>query len=187
MRSLGVILLLLPFGLFAQNKTVSKPGWRMTTATGLVTGETNTRAVFQISGGLVYRHHFAGIGFGYDMYGFNSFPLFAGWNMDFGRKRIGFLYAHAGYSLPGHYKKDEEFSKTADRLRGGFYMDAGIGYRFHLGSFNHLSFSAGYSRKDLTHKETFTFCTTGDCAPDIHEYKYRYGRMIAKLSWELGY
>ena len=188
MRSIGIILLLLPFCLFAQNKKVSKQGWRMITTMGLVAGESNTKPVFQLSGGLVYKHHFGGIGVGYDMYGFNTFPLFADWRMAFGKKKTGFLYANAGYNFRGNYKEEEEFSKTADRLRGGFYMDAGIGYRLRLGSFNRLSFSAGYSRKDISHKKTFIyFCITGDCPPDIHEYKYSYGRMIAKMSWELGY
>ncbi|HKO80070.1 MAG TPA: hypothetical protein VJU78_06740 [Chitinophagaceae bacterium] len=178
----------LPLSLLAQNKKVSKPGWRMITAAGLVTGESDTKPVFQLSGGLVRDRYFAGIGIGYESYRFNSFPLFADCRMSFGKKRIGFLYANGGYNFPGHTKEETEFSKTSDRLKGGFYMDAGIGYRVRLGTFNKLSFSAGYSRKDIRHIKTFVYpCFTGDCPDNIDEFKYSLGRMVAKMSWELGY
>jgi hypothetical protein len=188
MRSVGIILLLLPFGLFAQNKKVSKPGWRIITTTGLVTGESDIKPVFQLSGGIVYDRHFAGMGIGYDMYQFNSFPVFADWRMSFGKKQIGFIYANGGYNFPGKYKEENEFSKIEDRLKGGFYMDAGIGYRIPLGHFNRFSFSAGYSRKNISQLKSFVYpCFTGDCPEDIHEFRYGFGRVIAKMSWELGY
>lgn len=189
MKRIGIALLFfLPSLLFAQNKKASKPGWRMITSTGLIAGESDTKPLFLWSGGIVYHHHFAGIGFGYDMYRFSSFPVFADWRMSFGKKKIGFIYANGGYNFPGKYKEEDEFSKTKDRLRGGYYMDAGIGYRIPLGHFNRLSFSAGYSRKNISQLKTFVYpCLTGDCPEDIHEYKYSFGRIIAKMSWELGY
>lgn len=188
MKRIGIALLFLPLGIFAQNKKISKPGWRMISSAGLVTGESNTKLSFQLAGGIVFDHHFVGIGIGYDMYQFNSFPVFADWRMNFGKKRIGFLYANGGYNFPGSYKEETEFSKAGDMLKGGFYMDAGIGYRLPLGSFNRLSFSAGYSRKNIRHIKTYVYpCITGDCPEDIHEFRYGFGRIIAKMSWELGY
>ncbi len=188
MKKTTLVLLFLPLGLFAQNKKVSKPGWRMITSTGIVAGESDTKPVFQLSGGIVYDRHFAGIGIGYDTYQFNSIPLFADWRMSFGKKQIGFIYANGGYNFPGKYKDENEFDKASDLLKGGFYMDAGMGYRIPLGNFNRLSFSAGYSRKNIRQLKTFVYpCLTGDCPENIHEYKYGFGRIIAKMSWELGY
>lgn len=188
MRYTVIALFFLPVGLFAQGKKTAKSGWRMITSAGLIAGESDTKPVFQLSGGIVRNHHFAGIGIGYETYRFNSIPVFADWRMDFGKKRIGFLYAQGGYNFPGHHKKEIEFSKTSDRLKGGFYMDAGIGYRIRLGAFNRLSFSAGYTRKDIRHIKTFVYrCFTGDCPDNINEFKYSFGRMVAKMSWELGY
>ena len=188
MKRVGIILLFLPLGLFAQNKKTSKPGWRMITATGLVTGESDTKPVFQLSGGIVYDRYFAGFGIGYDMYQFNSFPVFADWRMSFGKRKIGFIYTNGGYNIPGKYKEENDFSKTSDRLKGGFYIDAGIGYRIPLGALNRLSFSAGYSHKNIRQLKTFVYpCLTGECPENIHEYKYSFGRIVARMSWELGY
>src|SRR5687768_7760535 len=187
MKRIILVLLFLPLGLLAQNKKDLKTGWRTVTTTGIVAGESDTRPMFQFSGGIVYKHQFAGIGIGYDMYQFNSFPVFADWRMSFGKRQIAFLYANSGYNFPGKYKEENEGFKTSDRLKGGFYMDAGIGYRLRLGNFNRLSFSAGYSRKHISRPKTFVYpCLTGDCPENIHEYKYGFGRIIAKMSWELG-
>ncbi len=188
MRYTIIALFFLPIGLFAQNKKAAKPGWRMITSAGLIAGESDTRPVFQLSGGIVRNRYFAGIGIGYETYRFNSFPVFANGQMDFGKKRVGFLYASGGYNFTGHNKEDNEFYKTTDRVKGGFYMDAGIGYRIRLGALNRLSFSAGYTRKDMRHIKTFVYpCFTGDCPENINEFKYSFGRMVAKMSWELGY
>ncbi len=188
MKRSVIVLLFFPFYLFSQNKKATNPGWRMITSAGLVAGETNTKSVFQLSGGLVYDRHFVGIGVGYDSYQFNSFPVFADWRMSFGKKEIGFLYANGGYNLSGNHKEENEWAKTNDQLKGGLYVDAGIGYRLRLGTFNRLSFSAGYSRKNNRHIKTFLYrCSTGDCPEDIREYRYNFGRMIAKFSWELSH
>lgn len=188
MRYSIIALIFLPLGLFAQNKNTSTSGWRTITSVGLVAGESDTKPVFQLAGGIVRDRHFAGIGVGYESYRFNSFPVFANWQMDFGRKRTGFLYASGGYNFPGHYRGEDEFSKKTDRLKGGFYMDAGMGYRIRLGMFNRLSFSAGYTRKDVRNIKTYAYpCYTGNCPDNINEFKYSLGRMVAKMSWELGY
>jgi hypothetical protein len=190
MKQIIFAVLFLPLGLFAQNKKTTVSGWRMITSTGLVAGESTTKPLFQLSGGIVIDRHFAGIGFGYETYRFNSIPVFANWQMDFGKKRTGFLYANGGYNFPGHNKEEAEFSKKSDRLKGGFYMDAGLGYRIRLGMFNRLLFSAGYSRKDVRNIKIYSFpCYTANCSDNINinEFKYSLGRMVAKMSWELGY
>jgi hypothetical protein len=188
MKYLVIACLLVPLGVLSQSKKTPATGWRMITSTGLIAGETDSRPVFQLSGGVVRNRHFAGVGIGYETYRFNSFPVFADWRMDFGKKRIGFLYCNAGYNIPGHHKEETEWSKSSDRVKGGFFMDAGIGYRIRLGTFNRLAFSAGYTRKDIRHIKTYVYpCITGDCPDNINEYKYSLGRMVAKMSWELGY
>jgi hypothetical protein len=187
MKEIAIILFFLPLGLMAQNKKASKPGWRVIATTGLAAGESATKPIHQVSGGLVYGKYFGGIGFGYDSYQFNSFPLFADVRMNLGKKQRGFLYTNAGYNFRGKHNDDPEFSKTIDRLKGGFYMDAGLGLRLHFNSFSRLTFSAGYSLKNISHFKTFVYpCFTGDCPENIRQFEYQYGRIIAKISWELG-
>ncbi|MEO6220989.1 MAG: hypothetical protein ABIO81_11210 [Ginsengibacter sp.] len=187
MKQIGIILLFLPLGLLAQEKKTSKPGWRAITSIGSVAGESATKPVFQLSGGIVYGRYFTGIGAGYDMYKFNSFPVFVDWRMIFGKKRIGFFYANGGYNFPVNYREETEFAKTKDQLKAGFYMDAGMGCRIPLGGLHRLSFSAGYSRKNMGQLKTYVYtCITSPCPEDIHDYKYTFDRIIAKISWELG-
>ena len=187
MKQVGIILLFLPIGLLAQDEKTSKPGWLTITSMGVVSGESNNKFTFQLTGGLVYGRYFTGIGFGYDMYQFNSFPVFVDWRMGFGKKRTGFFYAAAGYNLPGKYRNENEFSKISDGLNAGFYMDAGVGYRIPVVGLHRLSFSAGYSRKNMGQVKIFRYdCVTSPCPDDIRNYKYTFGRIIAKMSWELG-
>lgn len=188
MRYIIIAFLFFPLVVSAQGKKSFKTGWRIITSAGLIAGETDNRPAFQLSGGVVRSRYFAGVGIGYETYRFNSFPVFADWRIDFGKKRLGFLYGNAGYNFPGSYNEETEFFKTSDRIKGGFFMDAGIGYRIRLGTFNRLLFSAGYTRKDIRHIKRYAYpCITGDCPDNINDFKYSLGRMVAKMSWELGY
>lgn len=154
---------------------------------GLATGQSNTKSLFQLSGGVKYSRFFTGVGIGYDTYEFNSVPVFVDWRVRFGKRQTGFLYANGGYNFPGKYKEDTDFSKTEDGIKGGFYTDLGLGYRIPLGGLHRLAISAGFSQKNITQRKVFVFpCLTGDCPEDTREYKYRFNRIVAKLSWELG-
>ncbi len=187
MKIAGLLLLFLPLSILAQNKKIAKTGWHTITSIGIVTGEANNKPVYQLSGGLVFGRYYIGIGLGYDTYQYNSFPLFADWRMGFGRRNSGFLYANGGYNVAGNIKNENEFSKTKDESKGGFYMDAGIGYRIPTGSLHRFSVSAGYSHKKIRRQKTFIYpCFAGNCPEDVYDYRYNFGRIVAKMSWELG-
>ncbi|RYY14497.1 MAG: hypothetical protein EOO04_30115, partial [Chitinophagaceae bacterium] len=132
MRTLIIAILFSPLCAVAQ-KNQSRHPWRVISAVGLLAGETDTKPTFQLSGGIVKKRHFIGAGIGYELYRFNSLPVFADWRMDFGKKKSAFLYGNAGYNFPTHQKKkEEEFLKVSESFRGGFFMDAGIGYKLRL-------------------------------------------------------
>lgn len=186
-KKIMLLLLLCPLFSLAQVKQKQQLKWNMLASAGLAAGESNTKPVFQLSGGLKYSRFFTGIGIGYDTYEFNSIPVFADWRMMFGKKRAAFLYANGGYNFPGKYREDNDLSKTEDGIKGGFYGDLGIGYRMPLGSLHRLAISAGFSQKNIRQRKVFVYpCLTGDCPEDIREYRYRFNRIIARLSWELG-
>ncbi|MEP7374209.1 MAG: hypothetical protein ABI675_12515 [Chitinophagaceae bacterium] len=192
MKRWGIILLFLPFCLVAQQKKTVKPGWRSIATAGFSAGESGASPVFQLSGGIRYSRFFSGIGIGYDLYEFNSFPLFADWRMGLGKQQLVFVYAMPGYNIPGKFTKEvSDFRTVTERQMGGFYMDAGIGYRIPSGILSRLSFSAGYVRKSFAHKKIFANpCGTVPCtdlpAPEKYVYRYNYGLITTKLSWELG-
>jgi hypothetical protein len=186
-KEIVLMLLLWPLMSMAQGKQKQQLKWSTIASAGLAEGESDTKPVFQLAGGLNYSRFFTGIGAGYDTYEFNTVPLFVDWRMKFGRNRAAFLYANGGYNFPGKYRRDDDFSKTADGIRGGLYTDIGIGYQVPLGSLHRLALSAGFSQKNITQRKVFVFpCLTGDCPEDIREYKYRFNRIVAKLSWEIG-
>jgi hypothetical protein len=191
MKRALIILLFLPGALLAQTKTTVKPGWRSIATAGFSAGESGASPVFQLSAGITYSRFFNGIGFGYSSYEFNSFPVFADWRMNFGKQQLVFVYAMPGYNIPGKFTREVNFFGTIDeRLSGGFYIDAGIGYRVPLGLLNSLSFSAGYIRKSVSHEKVYAYpCSIMPCSetpPDKYVYRYNYGLVTTKLSWELG-
>ena len=192
MKRFGIVLLFLPFGLIAQDRQTGKPGWRSIASAGFTAGASGPSAVFQLSGGITYSRFFNGIGIGYDLYEVNSFPLFADWRMSFGKKQLVFVYAMPGYNIPGKFKKEvSDFRTVAERQTGGFYVDAGFGYHIPLGILSRLSFSTGYARKSFSLKKIYTSpCGMIPCTdpppPDKHVYRYNYGLITTKLSWELG-
>jgi hypothetical protein len=191
MKRWGIVLLFLPIGLIAQPKKTVKPGWRSIATAGFAAGESGANPVFQLSGGITYSRFFNGIGIGYDLYELNSFPVFADWRMSFGKQQLVFVYAMPGYNIPGKFTKEvSDFRTVNERQKGGFYIDAGIGYRIPLGILSRLSFSAGYIRKSVSHEKIYSYpCGIRPCsntAPEKYVYRYNYGLITTKLSWEFG-
>ncbi|MDP4265227.1 MAG: hypothetical protein Q8941_22055 [Bacteroidota bacterium] len=184
-----IIAVLLPVVSFSQGNS-SRSSLNTIVSVGMASGQSTAKPLFQWTGGMSYGRYFSGVGIGYDQYQFNSIPVFADWRMGIGQNKLAFVYADGGYNFPGSYKSDPEYLKTSDRLKGGFYMDAGIGYRIPLSRLHRLVFSAGYSRKNNAQEKIFTYpCGVDPCIDtpqDVYTYHYNFSRIITKLSWELG-
>lgn len=188
MKKLILLLLVLPVLSFGQEKNTAFKKWSAIGSAGLVVGQSGNRPVFQLSSGINYQQFFTGMGLGYDSYEFNSIPVFADWRFKFGKRQIGFIYGLAGYNFPVKNKEVFESSKTSESVRGGVYFDAGLGCRIPVGKVNRLLLSTGFSQKDIRQRKTFVYpCFTGDCPENIYNRNYSFGRLTAKLSWELGY
>src|SRR5688572_23487962 len=189
MKTIAVILLLLPLCISAQQKQSGKTNWRTITSAGFVAGQSGVAPVFDLSGGITYSRYFTGLGFGFDAYQFDAFPVFADWRMGIGRSRLLYLYATPGYVIPERHKNEGEPTRT-DKMQGGFFMDAGFGYRIPINMMHRLSFSAGYRHKALSHEITYNYgCSGTPCVeipPNIYVNHYKYGVITTKLSWELG-
>jgi hypothetical protein len=182
-----IIAVLFPAVIFSQ-ESLSKSRLNTIATVGMAAGESTAKPLFQLTSGFSYDRWFTGIGIGLDHYNFKSIPLFADWRMNFGKSSSAFLYANGGYNFPYNNKSnDNTFYKTSDRFYGGFYMDAGLGYRIHLNSLDRILFSAGYSRKNIINKVGYTYpCFNPPCNEETYEYHYNLGRIITKLSWEFG-
>jgi hypothetical protein len=182
-----IIAMLFPVLSFCQENS-AKPRLNTIASGGIIAGESVAKPLVQLSSGMFVDRWFTGIGVGLDYYNLTSIPLFADFRMNFGKKRFAFAYANAGFNFPINNRTDEEWAKISDKYKGGFYVDAGVGYRIRINRANHLSVSAGYSRKDITEEKIFEFpCgIVGPCNPtNTYDYHYSFGRIVAKLSWDL--
>jgi hypothetical protein len=182
-----IIAAFFPLFTFSQDKKPC-PCLNTIISGGVVAGESAAKPLAQLETGIKYDRYFTGIGIGLDHYYLKSIPLFAGWRMNFGKTRLFFLYINEGYNFPYNNKSlNDNTFKTTDDFNGGFYMDAGVGYRILLTSYHRLLFSAGYSRKDIVNKVGYTYpCFDPPCLEQIYNYRYSLGRIITKLSWEFG-
>lgn len=182
-----IITVLFPVLSFSQENS-SKSRFNTIASVGFAAGEGTVKPLFQLSAGLRYGRFFTGAGLGFDQYNFKSLPLFADWRMNFGRTGSGFLYTNWGYNFATRNKSGSyNWFTTTDRFDGGFYMDAGVGYRIHLSSLHRLLISTGYSQKNITNTVGYTYeCFYPPCPEQVYSYYYNLKRIVTKLSWEFG-
>jgi hypothetical protein len=189
MKSGFVIVMFLPFLCFGQPKDKGRAGFHSILGAGAMAGESRTKLFLQYSAGLQFDHHFAGIGVGYDGYRLNTIPVFADWRMNFGPRRVLFIYANVGASFAANYPKEEKTEYFRQYARPGLYTDAGFGYRAFLGGSHRLSLSVGHSLKRITdvHESKFP-CGFVPCdgPPSRNMYRYNYTRIVVKAGWEFG-
>jgi hypothetical protein len=182
-----IIAVLFPL-LSCSQESSSKSRLNTVASLGIIAGESTAKPLFQVVSGVAFRKWFTGIGAGLDYYNLKSIPLFVDCKMKFGETGSGFLYADGGYNFPFDNKSEfRGFQPTSNRFLGGLYIDAGVGYRVKINSFHRLSFSAGYSRKNIVNKIAYhPFCPAGNCPEDVYKYHYTTGRIVTKFSWEFG-
>lgn len=193
MKKLTLVVFLLPFFAVAQlNEKQHTTAFTTITSAGFLAGESGVKLVGQLSAGFSFSRYFAGVGAGYDAYRFNSLPLFADLRVSFNREKTAFLYVNPGYNFSLHNKNKTAPFIIEDNVKGGLYMETGIGYRVKLNNKHNLSFSGGYSFKKITEYKKYAYpicgvagCTTGDWV-ETYKYPYKFGRIIFKMSWEMG-
>ena len=182
-----ILAVLFPIEIFSQENS-SKTRLHTIASVGMVAGQSTAKPLFQAEAGIFYDRLFTGLGIGLDHYRFRSIPLYIDGRMHFGKSKSVFVYGSGGYNFPYNNKsEDGDWFKTTDRFVGGFYLDAGLGYRVKFTSGHHVILSAGYSRKDVVNKVGYTYlCFSPPCEEVVYNYHYNLGRIITKLSWEFG-
>ena len=187
MKKLLFVLWFMPLTLLAQENENLFFKWSTFGSAGLTVGQSGGKPIFQLSSGINYNRFFTGIGVGYDNYEFNTIPVFADWRWRFGKKESGFIYAIGGYNFPAKNKDIFEWAKISDKLNGGIYFDFGIGGGLAVSKSNRILFSAGFTRKAIRQQKIFVYPCFNNCDEELYRLKYSFGRLTAKLSWELGY
>ncbi len=184
-----VIVMFLPLFCFGQPKEKGKAGFHSILGGGAMAGESRTKAFFQYSGGVQYDHYFTGIGIGYDAYRFNTIPVFADWRMNFGLRRVLFIYANVGANFGANFQKEEKTEYSRGFSRPGLYTDGGFGYRMQLKHSQRIFLSVGHSFKQITDVHEFKYpCGFAPCYQSVttNAYRYQYSRIVIKTGWEFG-
>lgn len=146
---------------------------------GLLIGENGTDLMLQTINGIAYKSYFSGIGFGVDYYQFNSYPLFFDQQVDFGKKKSGFIYGDLGYNFNAKNKPGRDiYYYNTYHFTGGVFTGLGVGTKIKFDKNNSFLLSIGYSYKELNLK----IRTTGPAdGVDYSSYKYGNGRIVLKL------
>ena len=181
-----VIVMFLPLFCLGQSKEKGKAGFHSIIGGGTMIGETRTKAFVQYSGGLQHKQYFAGIGIGYDAYRLNTIPVFADWRMNFGSRRVLFIYANVGANFAANIQREEKTENYRGFSRPGLYTDGGFGVHVPLGHSQKLSFSVGHSFKQITDVHQFSYGIAGQETVNTNAYRYKYSRLVIKTGWEFG-
>jgi hypothetical protein len=189
MKKWWLIVLLLPFASLSQEqekeKDVPRLNLHVIASGGVATGEKDTKAVAQLSGGLVFGSFFTGAGIGIDFYHFKTIPVFADLRYSFGPKKALFVYANGGYHFTATRNFEPVFA-TKDVLKGGLYLDGGFGVQVIASPKDRVGISFGFSRKSNVHIVRYSPC--GGTCPDevVSRSYYTFNRIVSKLSWNFG-
>ena len=127
----------------------TKPSFVASVQGGLLEGEAGSAFQLKAVNGFQRQSWSAGIGVGVDYYHTRSLPLFLDLRKSFGKgEKTPFVYANGGYHFPWLKTGEQEWNDVD--VKGGMYMDVGIGYAFPAFKNTKLFFSAGYSQKNYS-------------------------------------
>jgi hypothetical protein len=108
--------------------------------------------------------------------------------MNFGPRRVLFVYANVGASFAANIPKEEKTDYSRGFSRPGLYTDGGFGYRLPLGHSQRISLSVGHSFKQITDVHEFSYggFLRGNQPVTTNAYRYNYSRIVVKTGWEFG-
>lgn len=165
------------------------------TNTGITIGSEHPGITVQTIHGIRHKSWFAGIGVGYDNYGYKSIPVFADLRKTLGSntKWQPFVYADAGLSIALYdhtYPSKLPYSDGAPlyELHNSFMGEAGLGISTSLGGSKRLGISAGYSYKHFSYVEYYYYFYVdpgpGFGFPPYGKQEIDYNRLAIKLQFQ---
>jgi len=182
MRKIFLILLFTAAEMcvYAQKRKIT---FRSINAVEYLIGQNADGWGFQSVNGIAWKNYFTGIGMGTDYYPYNSYPIFFDQRIYIGKKRSLFGYGNLGYNFNDKKNKPgkEIYYYSSYHFRGGVYTDIGIGMRIPLKKNNFITFSGGFSYKEIYIKTTsINECLVAPCTVDYNNYQYANGRVTLK-------
>lgn len=156
--------------------------FRSLNSVAITGGESPAAAAYETVNGFNFSSWFAGLGAGLDNYHFKSVPVFIDGRKYLGNKEELFLLGNIGGNFPVQKKAAKEFSyHDSYYFKGGFYADAGIGYRFPLVKKTSLIFSISNSYKSMQARSiVYTECFAAPCPVTFKDYHYNFYRLMVR-------
>ncbi len=148
---------------------------------GFVAGKLPVTFAAQTENGITYKNWFIGAGFGIDNYYKKTLPLFVAIKKEFPFKTNSlFLYVNAGTNF---IAKDKVITNvfSTESSQGGFYGDAGIGYKIKSGKRSSVFFNLGNTVKNIKETETTTDFLG---MPGIYESQHKFSRIAFKTGYQ---
>lgn len=148
---------------------------------GFIAGKLPVAFAAQTENGIAYKKWFAGAGLAIDLYYKETLPLFAAFKKDIGLKSNSlFLYVNAGKNIVVKDKKIVSAFSTIE-TKGGFYADAGVGYKIKIAKKNNIFFSIGNTVKNIRVIEI-----TSDFLgmPGISDTQYKLSRLVFRMGYQ---
>jgi hypothetical protein len=174
--------------LFAQQERISRPlRFQSINNIGLLEGQAGSAFQLQTVNGAQYKSWFAGVGIGLDYYRYRTIPLFLDVRKEFGKRSNKlFIYADAGMNFYWERDKDVKQFPVDDKIKNGFYGEAGVGYMWKLNQRMHLIFNAGYSYKNFTEKGTYLFMNPilANMSYPVEKINNNLNRLVLKVGIE---
>jgi hypothetical protein len=175
--------------LFGQQKSISRPlRFQSINNIGLLEGQAGSAFQLQTVNGAQYKSWFAGVGIGLDYYRYRTIPLFLDVRKEFGKRSNKlFIYADAGMNLYWERDKDVKQFPVDDKIKNGFYGEAGVGYKWKLNQRINLLFNAGYSYKNITEEGTYLYMNPilAVMSYPVEKINNNLNRLVLKVGIEL--
>ena len=178
-----MVLIILLFIIWGNTIAQKKQGvvFNSYNSIGFVAGKLPIGFTAQTENGIKIKGWFIGAGFGIDTYFAESMPLFTAVKKEFiFKKNSFFLYAAAGENLIVKNKTIVGTFTTVQR-KGGFYGDAGVGYKIITAKNSSVYFSLGNTIKKQTES---AFASDVFGMPGIYYTQYKFSRIAFKLGFQ---
>lgn len=172
---LWICFWLLPDAACAQQDTLK---FQSIISGGVVIGQQGFGGVVDAAGGLGNQHFFAGVGIGYDSYGYHSLPLYVSTRYYPEFIPHGFGFGKLGYNVGLRNKVDWQLGSFEEQdFSGGLYAGAGLGFSEKISKNTSMFFSVGYSLKKM--KVTLSNPSTCEnCSSNSNIYHHEYRRIV---------
>lgn len=181
MKNIYVVFTFIVFSFLGNAQEKHSVIFNSYTAIGFVAGKAPVDFAAQTENGIGYKNWFIGAGLGIDLYYKTTLPVFIAIKKEFPLKNNSwFIYANGGTHTATNNKKNVGTFSTIT-TKGGFYGDAGIGYKIKTRKRQSVFFTIGNTIKNMEETEVYD---NGFGMPGIYYTQNKLSRIAFKMGYQ---